>query len=155
MPSDNRKSTFFISEKRPVCFALANIILLLSITLANAFDCVTDTYADQSLTQKTTVFDIGKKVYLGISCTDLPPGDYYVHVNWIRDNSGVIRNESDSFSLSTESDRVFYFWMKLDTKRFVKRLFSSSDYDENLLGLWYVECYINNTLISKNPFTFN
>jgi hypothetical protein len=134
---------------------LAIILYLLVPRVAEGYDCVSETYNDISFLKIQTTFIPEERVYVRISCLQLSPGEYTIHVNWTRNNYGVIRADEHEFTTESEIDRVIYFWMKLSKKGLLKRSLSGSDYSDHLFGEWVVDSYINGEPVNNNRFTIN
>jgi len=119
---------------------------------AFGYDCTTHTYDDISFDQTQSTFFPEDKIFIKITCKRLPPGIYKSRVNWVRHNHGVIRYNDQQFELKLQSDRGFYFWMKLDKEGSFTRLVNNSDYDEKLLGKWCVEAFLNDDALTTKCF---
>jgi len=134
-------------------------LVLLSLILfsqnSHSSDCTSEIYSDSSFEKQTDLFNIGNEVFLRIYCGNLPPGDHTFSVKWIKDDIGINRFDSEVISQNLAGDREIFFWMKIDSMGFLNRMFSGSDYNEDMIGAWHTESFINDIFIGVNKFNMH
>lgn len=121
--------------------------------LAFGYDCTSDTYQNTSAENESKSFLAGDKIYVKISCLQLPPGEYSLVVNWDKFNRGTVRTDKNIFIVRYKADRDVYFWMQVGKKGLANRIISLNDYNTDLIGKWTARPYINNEPVEESKFT--
>ena len=119
------------------------------------YDCVADTYEEVLSDKVTKSFLAGDKIYVKISCLQLPPGQYSLVVNWNKHNHGTVRTDTNRFVIKYRGDREVYFWMKVGKKGLLNRALSLSDYNTDLIGGWTTHSFLNGEPVAESAFTVN
>jgi len=132
------------------------MFLLLIEGQSNAFECEVNSYSDEDLVIKESTFRPQDKIYVKLSCKQLPPGVYNTHVNWILPSFGIFRSDNHQFVVEDGSgDRMIYYWMQLSKNDTFTSLFNNSDYRDEYYGEWIVETYVNDFALPRRTININ
>ncbi|PHR22548.1 MAG: hypothetical protein COA36_17715 [Desulfotalea sp.] len=132
------------------------ILLFLFLLIASPAhsNCTLNTFADSTLKQRLEEFQAGDSIHLQIQCTEISAGTHLITVDWIKNNSGIIRTDSDHFQILKTLPREFYFWFKLDKPGVLNRISSLSEYNTEMLGDWRVIVRIDDRQIGVLSFLY-
>ena len=127
-------------------------LFIFFINNSYCFNCTAHTYNNNSWTNQSTLFEVGDKVYVKITCNDLHKGNYLARINWIKENYGVVRTDTYQFTSPLQENRNIFFWMSVDKKSFLSSMLSFDEYNEDMLGDWRVESFLEEELVATSVF---
>jgi len=98
------------------------------------------------------VFSAYETVYAVVTLSNLEPGQYTGSVNWIDPTGKVNQHTSVSFTIKSQSTYTFYSWLHLMKNGPLKRTLSGRDFDDEYLGYWQLQTFINETMLDQKSF---
>jgi hypothetical protein len=127
--------------------------ILTSLPPAIGASCTGATYRSPAFDQEVTEFSPFDTIYLILDCTGLTPGEHTMHANWLHNQRGMIRSDSNTFTTEDGNKRGLYFWFKLSKKGPVASMLSNQDFHEENFGDWTAEIYLDDTRVVERSFT--
>ena len=120
-----------------------------------SFECSSRMYVGDSFDKPTRTFTPYDKIYVGVQCKQLMAGNYTVHVNWVHHQQGLVRTDSETFTLAEAAEKTIFFWFKLSRKGGLSSALTNQDFYEGHFGDWTVQSFLNNELVTEEPFTIS
>ena len=112
-------------------------------------------YSGQSFDKTTNTFTPYDKIYVRIDCKDLQVGEYTMNVNWVHRKEGIVRSDSNEFTMDKMGKKRSFFWFKLSRRGPLKSAMTNQDFYEGHFGDWSVQAFLNNEKVSEAPFTIS
>ena len=116
-------------------------------------NCNGKLYNNSSFSKPQKSFSVLDKIYLKVSCNDLPVGNYTVISDWISPQGKLIRQNTHNFDVNEPGDYMSYSWMKLLRKGPLQRNFTGQDINLEHYGEWIVKAYLQGKEVAVKKFT--
>lgn len=135
------------------CLAFSAFLILANVQGVMGAACSGATYDSTAFQEEVTLFSPYDTIYLILSCSNLIPGEYTMHVNWVHHEKGIIRSDKHDFVTESSEKRGVYFWFKLSKKGPMASMFTNQDFHEGNFGQWSVETYLEDELVLTRSFS--
>lgn len=120
---------------------------------AGGHGCNGELYKDPSFSHPERSFSVFDKVYLRITCNDLPAGSYTVVSDWINPQGKLVRQNTHDFEVKETTAYMSYSWMKLLRNGPLQRNLTGRDVDIDHYGEWTVKAYLFGQEVEVKKFT--
>ena len=118
--------------------------------------CRASTFSDDAFTQNGSEFSVSQKVYLKVTCRQLPVGTYIINTQWV-DSHGQLQTErAHRFTIDSPKPGTSYsayFGLTHFPKGMLRQMVSGGEYGDEQYGNWSILTYLNGDTIDTVYFT--
>jgi len=132
---------------------LSSAIVLVAMLpiFAQAYQCKSELYDNLAFLEPKDSFSIKEKVYIKITCDELPEADLEISVSWYNTLGELFRSDSQDIVTKQGDSRMIYFWIKLQQKGKLTSSYDDKLFSDKSYGQWKVESYVTDK--ANNDFT--
>lgn len=118
--------------------------------------CRASTFSDAACTRKGSEFMVTQKVYLKVTCRQLPVGMYIINTQWIDAHGQLQTERAHTFTVDSHrpgTSYSAYFGLTHFPKGFLRQIVSGGEYADEQYGNWSILTYLNGDTIDTVSFS--